>query len=80
MKNVVLKLLLMGLSYTAVGVFTQLLLFNMLIAADLEAQQIKSVKEVSVDIEIKNQRLVDVFDQLEKTTDFILFMIRLTGF
>lgn len=60
----------MGISYTAFGLFCQLFLVSMLFASELEAQQIRSVKEVSVDISINNEKLVDVFQFLEENTDF----------
>ncbi len=70
MKKGILKLLLMGILYSSIGLVCQFFLVNVLFASGLEAQQIKSVKEVSVQLDIQNEKIINVFHLLEKNTDF----------
>ncbi|MCG8309793.1 MAG: TonB-dependent receptor [Cytophagales bacterium] len=71
MKKRIIKLLLVGISYSAICLFYQVFFVSIMLASGLEAQQIKSVKEVPVKIELNHERLIDVFHYLEKNTDFI---------
>ena len=52
------------------GVLIQCLLFNAIWAADLKAQEVKSVTEVVVNVNINNANLPELFNYLEKITDF----------
>ncbi len=65
-----LKLFIYAMKLSFTGLFLQCLLFNFLIAADLEAQKYTSVKKVMIDIEVKDASLFQLFDVLEKKTDF----------
>ncbi|MCK5281725.1 MAG: carboxypeptidase-like regulatory domain-containing protein, partial [Cyclobacteriaceae bacterium] len=70
MKKTILKLLYMTSFYSMIGVISQVLFLSIASALDSEAQQIKSVKDVSVKIDAKTTRLIDVFSEIEKKTDF----------
>lgn len=71
MKKRVLKLLLMGFTYSIIGLITQILFVNMLWATDTNAQSVKSMKEVSVNVGFDNKKLVDLFGELELKTPFV---------
>lgn len=71
MKKGVLKLFLMGITYSSIGIFSQLLFVGFLYASVVEAQEVRSVKDVVVEIEAKNESIVDVFQAIETSTDFI---------
>ncbi|MBD8488492.1 TonB-dependent receptor [Echinicola sp. CAU 1574] len=71
MKKRVLKLLLMGFTYSIIGLFMQVLFVNMLWATDSNAQSVKSMKEVSVNVGFDNKKLVDLFGELELKTPFV---------
>ena len=65
-----LKLFIYAMKLSFTGLFLQCLLFNFLIAADLEAQKYQSVKKVMIDIEVENASLFQLFEELENKTDF----------
>lgn len=70
MKKRVLKLLLMGVTYTFIGLVFQLLFINMLWATETNAQRIKDIKDVMVQVEIENKTLVETFGILERKSPF----------
>ena len=70
MKKTILKLLCKTSFYSMIGVLSQVLFLSFASAIDTDAQQIKSVKDVSVKIDAKTTRLIDVFSEIEKKTDF----------
>ncbi len=51
-------------------ILLQGLLLNSLWAADLNAQEVKSVTDVSIDLKIKDASLAELFNYIEKSTDF----------
>ncbi|UXX79074.1 TonB-dependent receptor [Reichenbachiella carrageenanivorans] len=53
-----------------VGVITQCLCMNLLLAGELEAQKAVSVKEVSVDLELQNASVLELIQALESQTDY----------
>lgn len=70
MKKTVLKLLYMTSFYSMIGVMAQMFFLNLACAIDSDAQPIQSVKEVSVKIKSKNTRVIDIFREIERKTDF----------
>ncbi|MEX2567472.1 MAG: SusC/RagA family TonB-linked outer membrane protein [Cyclobacteriaceae bacterium] len=70
MKKRVLKLLLMGVSYTFAGFVFQLLFINMLWATETHAQRVKSIKDVMVRVEIQDKTLMETFSILERKSPF----------
>ena len=70
MKKRLILLLFMTSFYSFIGLLFQCLLLNVALATDLNAQQVKSVKEVFISINYDNAKLNDVFADIEKKTDF----------
>ncbi|MDN5213633.1 TonB-dependent receptor [Fulvivirgaceae bacterium BMA12] len=68
MKLKLLTLLIYAMRLSAIGIFSQFLLINLLIAGDLEAQKYASVKEIVVNIDIQNASLFQLFRELEQKT------------
>ncbi|WPR77676.1 TonB-dependent receptor [Algoriphagus sp. NG3] len=71
MKKRVLKLLLMGLTYSICGLIMQILFINVLAATDINAQNIKSVRDVKISIGFNNEKLRQLFDKLEAETPYV---------
>lgn len=53
-----------------VGICSQCLLLNLLIAGDIEAQKKSSVKEVIINIDVENASILQLFEELEEKTQF----------
>lgn len=70
MKRKLLLLFLMTARYSTVGIFIQCLLISIAVASDINAQQVKSVKEVVLELEFQNARLIEVFSKIESLTDY----------
>lgn len=70
MKKRVLKPILMGMSYTFAGFVFQLLFINVLWATETNAQNIKSIKDVIIQVEIQEKTLMETFGILERMTPF----------
>lgn len=70
MKKRVLKLLLMGVTYTFIGFVFQLLFISMLWATETNAQRVKSIKEVIIQVEIQDKTLRQTFGILERQSPF----------
>jgi TonB-dependent starch-binding outer membrane protein SusC len=70
MKKRVLKLLLMGVSYTFIAFVFQLLFINMLWAGESHAQRVKSIQEVEIQVEIHDKTLIETFRILERKSPF----------
>ncbi|WP_162417553.1 SusC/RagA family TonB-linked outer membrane protein [Cyclobacterium roseum] len=70
MKKRVLKLLLMGVTYTFIGLVFQLLFINMLWATESNAQRVKHIKDVMVRVEIQDKTLMETFGILERKSPF----------
>ena len=71
MKKSIPKLVFMGITYSMIGLVFQVLFVNLLWASEINAQQVKSMKEIQVDVEFNNERLVDLFSSLEERTPFV---------
>jgi len=56
--------------YSLIGFTVQLFLLTTTFATNVGAQQIKSVKEVTIQVDFKNTSLRDVFRYVESKTDF----------
>src|SRR5690606_13261665 len=69
MKNKLLRQLLMTSRYVFYGMLIQLVFAGVLIASDSEAQ-IKTVKEVFVDMEFRNATISKIFERIERSTSF----------
>ena len=71
MKKKLLHLIIMGSKYTLFGFILTCILFQSLIAARSNAQEIKSVKEVRVNLAFDQVTLIEAFNKIEQATDFI---------
>ncbi|WP_277484253.1 TonB-dependent receptor [Catalinimonas alkaloidigena] len=60
----------MSTRFVAYGVLLQLLCFQLLIAADGEAQNIRNVKEVMISVDYQETTLNEVFRGIESKTEF----------
>lgn len=58
--------------YFVYGVFVQVLLMNLLLAGDLEAQKNQSVREVGINISAQVSSLEKIFREIETKTDFTI--------
>lgn len=70
MKNKVLRIITMLSYYSITGILLQALLLNVLLAGNNLAQDIKSVKEVYLSIDIQDKNLQEVFKLLESKTSY----------
>ncbi len=70
MKFKVLDKLIMLSKLTIKGIILQCLLINVILAADLSAQDIKSVTDVRIDMNVKDASLSELFNYIESTTNF----------
>ena len=70
MKLKALHTIIMLSKYFVYGVFVQVLLMNLLLASSTSAQKAVSVKEVDIAIESRNSNVKDLFETVEKLTDF----------
>lgn len=70
MKIILLRLLIYAVRLSFIGIFLQCLLINLLIAGDIEAQKYSSVKDVIININVKNASVVQLFNELEQKTEF----------
>ncbi len=52
------------------GVVMQFFLLNSIWAADLNAQEVKSVTDVRIDLKVKDASLSELFNEIEKNTNF----------
>jgi TonB-linked SusC/RagA family outer membrane protein len=52
------------------GTILQVVFMSVLIASDLDAQQIQSVREVKIEIKLKDASLIDCFHAIEKETNY----------
>lgn len=76
MKNKLLYQLLMVSKLTAKGFILQCLLLNFIWAADISAQEVKSVYEVNITLKAKSSQLEDLFKEIEKQTNFVFSYLR----
>ncbi len=70
MKINLLRLLIYAMKISFVGIFLQCLLLNLLMAGTIEAQKYASVKDVAINIDVKEMSVVQLFDELEHKTEF----------
>ncbi|MEQ9443888.1 MAG: TonB-dependent receptor [Cyclobacteriaceae bacterium] len=70
MKIPLSKLLLMGSKFVAYGITIQLICFQVLLAADGNAQRIRNVREVIISVDFQRTTLHEVFNTIESTTDY----------
>ncbi|MCK5470037.1 MAG: carboxypeptidase-like regulatory domain-containing protein, partial [Cyclobacteriaceae bacterium] len=56
--------------YSLKGVLLQCLLLNAIWAADINAQEVKSVNDVSLNLKVENASLSELFQVIEKSTNF----------
>ena len=70
MKNKLLRLIIMVSKYSLLGVFLQCMFIGMLLAAETNAQENLSVKEVSFKMRMKSASVRDVFKMIESKTSF----------
>jgi TonB-dependent starch-binding outer membrane protein SusC len=80
MKNKLLKLIKMSSKFTFYGLITQLLLFNFLLAsngnAQLQQKGIESIKEARITLHLKNASIEQIFQAIEKRSDYEFFYDR----
>ncbi len=70
MKNKLFTLILMTTKYTLMGIFLQCLFLQLLFASDTKAQQIKSIKQAYISLEINNESIIDSFRAIERSSDY----------
>ncbi len=70
MKFNLLEKIIMLTKHSLKGFVVQLILINTIIAADMNAQQIKKVNDVYIDINLSNASIEDIFKVIEDKTDF----------
>ncbi len=70
MKKILLQQLIMTSKYAFVGVFLQTLLTGMLLASEIAAQEVKSVREVYVTLKTNNHTVFEILDYIESETDY----------
>jgi TonB-dependent starch-binding outer membrane protein SusC len=70
MKNKLLFQLAMVSKHVFYGIVVQCFFAGMLIASNLEAQRIATVKEVFVNLEMERASVSEIFSAIEKATDF----------
>ncbi len=70
MKFKLLDKLIMLSKHSVKGIILQCLLLNAIWAADLNAQEIRSVNDVRIDLNVKNASLSELFQIIEKNTNF----------
>ena len=68
MKLKLLTLLIYAMRLSVIGIFSQFFLLNLLIASDIEAQKYASVKDIVVNIDVRNASLIQLFRELERKT------------
>ncbi|MGF1638235.1 MAG: TonB-dependent receptor [Cyclobacteriaceae bacterium] len=70
MKNKILRIITMLTYYSFLGIVLQSLLLNLLMAGPNSAQNVKSVKDVYLSVEVRESSLEETFRLLEKKTNF----------
>lgn len=75
MKSKLLLQLIMLSKNALYGILLQALLFNFIWAADTNAQEVKNVNHVEVNLNLKDATLIDVFRKIESQTNFVFSYI-----
>jgi TonB-dependent starch-binding outer membrane protein SusC len=70
MKNKLLFQVIMASKYVFYGIMVQCFFAGMLIASNVDAQKIATVKEVFVNLEMEKASVSEIFSAIEKSTDF----------
>ena len=70
MKKKLLLLLLMGSFYSLIGIVLAGITLNMAMASDVRSQEIKSVKDAIIEIELSNATAEQIFKKIEAITDY----------
>ncbi len=70
MKNKLLRQIIMVSKWSIYGIFIQCLFIGILTAADSEAQNIKSVREVSIKLDAKVYQVNEILSNIEASTAF----------
>lgn len=63
----------MTIFYSILSICLQCIFLQLLVAGDLKSQSAKSVKEVYLEVEFNGARLSEVFQEIEKKTEFKFF-------
>jgi TonB-linked SusC/RagA family outer membrane protein len=67
--NLIRKIIMIS-KYTLFGIFLQVICYSFLLAAETNAQQNKSVKEVAIDLKIESASIAEIFRYIESNTAF----------
>jgi TonB-dependent starch-binding outer membrane protein SusC len=70
MKKEFTKVLIMALKFTLLGIFAQVWCFQLVLATESNAQSIKSVKDVTVNVNLENATIEEAFGIIESATQF----------
>lgn len=73
MKKKILGILIMGSKLTLYGFILQLIFYTAIFANTGKAQNIKSIKETTIIIRVKNATLREIFTEIESKTDYRFF-------
>lgn len=70
MKNKIFHAIRSSMKYSFYGILLQCTLINFLLASETSAQEVKSVKEVFITVNLKGIFLIDAFNAIEAKSDF----------
>lgn len=70
MKTYVLRKIIMLSKWTFYGLLAQLVFAGLLLAADDQPQSVKSVRENFIDIEFRNNSIIEAFNKIEQKTGY----------
>lgn len=70
MKNSLQRIIIMLSKNFAYALIINLLTFTVIVADNLNGQDLKSVREVSIDLNLKSAGLMEVFNAIEKQTEY----------
>jgi len=70
MKKKLLLLFYMGSFYFLIGILLQSIAMNLAFANALKGQEIKSVKDVTIEIELNNASVEEIFKKIESVTNY----------
>ena len=70
MKKKLLLLLLMGSFYSLIGIVLAGITLNLAVASDVSSQDVKSVKDAIIEIELSNASAEDIFKEIEAATNY----------
>ncbi|MFW5761232.1 MAG: TonB-dependent receptor plug domain-containing protein, partial [Cyclobacteriaceae bacterium] len=70
MKNKLLHLIKMGMYYSVMGFMLQFILFSTVLAINTSAQDVKSVREIYISIELNNLDAIQAFEAIESKTNY----------